>query len=101
MSSERKHAFENARQFHNSLTEEQRVQHLEVYYRMIREKRKANPLLMHKGISDEETIREIINVDIPRIKQEAIEEAIRNGRPDIANDLRRRRLGVDTLNEII
>lgn len=57
MSSERKHAFENARQFHNSLTEEQRVQHLEVYYRMIREKRKANPLLMHKGISDEEIIR--------------------------------------------
>lgn len=55
--SERKHAFENARQFHNSLNEEQRVQRLEVYYRMIREKRKANPLLMHKGISDEEIIR--------------------------------------------
>ena len=55
--SERKHAFENARQFHNSLNEEQRVQRLEVYYRMIREKRKANPFLMHKGISDEEIIR--------------------------------------------
>ncbi len=33
---------------------------------------------------------------MPRIKQEAIEEAEQNGRQDIADDLRRRRLGVDT-----
>jgi hypothetical protein len=37
-----------------------------------------------------------LNVDLPKLKQEAIEEAYRNDRPDIAQDLKRRRLGVDT-----
>jgi hypothetical protein len=42
-------------------------------------------------------MREILNVDMPKLKQEAVEEAKRNGRFDIAADLRLWRLGVDRL----
>ncbi len=42
-------------------------------------------------------MREILNVDMPKLKQEAVEEAKRNGRFDIAADLRLWCLGVDTL----
>jgi hypothetical protein len=63
------------------------------YYEAIREKMKEKGGL----ITQEEAIREIINIDAPQAKEEAIEEAERNGRLDIANDLRRKRIGVDVL----
>ncbi len=46
-------------------------------------------------ITQDQAIREILNVDFPKAKQEAIEEAERNGRFDIADDLRHRRFGFD------
>ncbi len=49
------------------------------------------------NVPDIDVIREILNVDMPKQKQAAIEEAERNGRPDTAEDLRHKRLGVDLL----
>ena len=39
------------------------------------------------NIEDEDIVCEILNVNLPRAKEEAIQEAIRNGRPDIDEDL--------------
>jgi hypothetical protein len=49
------------------------------------------------NVPDIDVVREILNVDMPKQKQAAIEEAERNGRPDIAEDLRHKRLGVDLI----
>jgi hypothetical protein len=47
-------------------------------------------------ITHDEAIKEIINVDFPKIKEEAIKEAEQNGRLDIAEDLKRKeRFGID------
>ena len=47
-------------------------------------------------ITEQDAAKEILNVDLPRAQQEAIEEAEKNGRYDLANELKRRRIGVDT-----
>ncbi|MDQ3968438.1 MAG: hypothetical protein M3275_08600 [Thermoproteota archaeon] len=66
------------------------------YYKTIREKKRADGGRL-MNVPDIDVIREILNVDMPKQKQAATEEAERNGRPDIANDLRQKRLGVDVL----
>ena len=60
-----------------------------------KKKRQGGGRLMN--VPDIDVVREILNVDMPKQKQAAIEEAERNGRPDIAEDLRHKRLGVDVL----
>jgi hypothetical protein len=90
---ERSTVIKQTREYWNSLTVEQRTAHLATYYEAIRNKIKEKSGL----ITQEEAIKEIINVDIPLAKEEAIEELTRNGRLDVAHDLRRRRLGIDTL----
>ena len=90
--SERAEAFKNIREHWNSLTQEERVKALDTYYTLIREK------MREKGglITEQDAAREILNIDLPRAQQEAIEEAEKNGRYDLANELKRRRIGVDT-----
>jgi hypothetical protein len=39
------------------------------------------------NMKDEDIVCEILNVDLLGAKEEAIQEAIRNGRPDIDEDL--------------
>ena len=90
---ERTTVIKQTKEYWNSLSQEQRTAHLATYHEAIREKMKEKGGL----ITQDEAAKEIINEDIPQLKQEAIEEATRNGRLDIAHDLRRRRLGVDTL----
>ena len=90
---ERTTVIKQTRAYWNSLTQEQRTAHLATYHEAIREKLKEKSGL----ITQEEAAREIINQDIPMAKEEAIKEAIRFGRLDIAHDLRLRRIGVDTL----
>jgi hypothetical protein len=51
---------------------------------------------MNNSVSDAEVIREILNVDLPKAKEEAIEEADRKNNLLLAEDLHRRRIGVDT-----
>lgn len=47
-------------------------------------------------ITHYEAIKEIINVNFPKIKEEAIKKAEQNGRFDIAEDLKRKeRFGID------
>ena len=47
-------------------------------------------------ITHDEAIKEIINVNFPKIKEEAIKKAEQNGRFDIAEDLKRKeRFGID------
>ncbi|MDQ4066473.1 MAG: hypothetical protein M3114_02665 [Thermoproteota archaeon] len=93
---ERTQVFKQAKEHWNSLTAEQRTEHLAEYYKTIREKKRADGGRL-MNVPDIDVVREILNVDMPKQKQAAIEEAERNGRPDIAEDLRRKRLGVDVL----
>jgi Salt tolerance down-regulator len=87
-------AFNNVREHWLSLTPEERTQYLDDYYTAIREKMKSKSGL----ITHDEAIKEIINVDFPKIKEEAIKEAEQNGRFDIAEDLKRKeRFGIDYL----
>lgn len=90
--SERAQAFKNIRGHWNSLTQEERVKALDTYYTLIREK------MREKGglTTEQDAAREILNFDLPRAQQAAIEEAEKNGRYDFANELKRRRIGVDT-----
>jgi hypothetical protein len=92
---EQKLALKRHRQFWDSLTVEQRTKCFDTYYRMIREKRLEDPGRF-MNMTDEDISREIVNIDLPKARRAAIEEAERNGRFDIAEDLRRRRVGVDT-----
>jgi hypothetical protein len=93
---ERAQVFMQAKEHWNSLTVEQRTEHLAKYYKTIREKKRADGGRL-MNVPDIDVVREILNVDMPKQKQAAIEEAERNGRPDIAEDLRHKRLGVDVL----
>jgi hypothetical protein len=93
---ERAQVFKQAKEHWNSLTVEQRTEHLAKYYKAIREKKRADGGRL-MNVPDIDVVREILNVDMPKQKQAAIEEAERNGRPDIAEDLRHKRLGVDVL----
>jgi len=93
---ERALVFKQTKEFWDSLTVEQRSEYYDAYYTAIREKRRSNPLLMNNFVRDTEVAREILNVDLPKVKQEAIAEADRNNNLLIAEDLRRRRIGVDT-----
>jgi hypothetical protein len=88
--------FKQAKEHWNSLTVEQRTEHLAEYYKAIREKKRADGGRL-MNVPDIDVVREILNVDMPKQKQAAIEEAERNGRPDIAEDLRHKRLGVDLI----
>jgi hypothetical protein len=93
---ERTQVFKQAKEHWNSLTVEQRTEHLAEYYKAIREKKRADGGRL-MNVPDIDVVREILNVDMPKQKQAAIEEAERNGRPDIAEDLRHKRLGVDLI----
>jgi hypothetical protein len=88
--------FKQAKEHWNSLTMEQRTEHLAKYYKTIREKKRADGGRL-MNVPDIDIVREILNVDMPKQKQAAIEEAERNGRPDITEDLRHKRLSVDVL----
>ena len=92
---ERKQAFKNVREYWSSLTPEERTHSLDVYYTLIRENKKANCWRL-MNVSDFDIMREIINVDLPKVKEETIKELEQHGRFDIAQDLRERRIGVDT-----
>jgi hypothetical protein len=92
---ERKQAFKNMREYWSTLTPEQQTQHFDTYYTVIREKKKENDGRLMNA-SDFDVMREVINVDLPKVRENAILEAEKNGRLDIAQDLRERRIGLDT-----
>jgi hypothetical protein len=79
--------------FWGSLSQEERTAHFKTHYRLIREKKLSDP---DKFMKDEDAVREILNLDLPRAEEEAIQEAIRNGRPNIDKDLHKHRIGVGT-----
>jgi gentisate 1,2-dioxygenase len=89
---ERIQVFKNSREHWLSLTPEERTQSLDIFYTMIREKMKSKGGL----ITSDEAIKEIINIDMPLVKEKAIKEAEENGRFDIAEDLCQRKIGIDT-----
>ena len=93
---ERAQVFNQAKEHWNSLTVGQRTEHLAKYYKTIREKKRADGGRL-MNVPDIDVVRKILNVDMPKQKQAAIEEAEGNGRPDIAEDLRHKRLGVDLI----
>jgi hypothetical protein len=92
---ERKQVFKNVREYWNSLTQEEQTRHYDIYYTAIREKKKADDGRLMNAC-DFDVMCEIINHDLPRIKQKAIQELEQNGEFAIAQDLRERRIGVDT-----
>jgi hypothetical protein len=77
----------------NSLSPARRKEHFEAYYEAIKGKRKSDPKFMN--MSQEDIMREILNVDMPRQHQLAIEEAEREGRHRDAELLRSKRPGID------
>jgi len=51
-----------------------------------------------RNASSYDVVKEMINVDIPKVKEEIIAAQERLGNLDIVQDLRRRKLGVDTFD---
>lgn len=77
----------------DSLTPEQRVESLNLHYQSIRKKMKSKGGL----ITQEQALKEIINVDAPRIIEEIAADFEQGGYFHIANKLRAKRFGVDYL----
>jgi hypothetical protein len=56
----------------------------------------------HGGmITEREIANRLINEELPETVMAAIEEAEKNGRQDIAEDLKRRRIGIDTFEIVL
>jgi hypothetical protein len=89
---QRTEVFRKEKHHWNSLTVEERTQCLSDCYELIREKMKSKNGL----ITQEQAVKEIINVDFPVALQEAIEEADRNHDLQLAQELRKRHFGIDT-----
>jgi hypothetical protein len=89
---ERRVAIRNARLYLQSLTPEQRAQNLDGWYSYVREQKRQYGDM----ITEREIANRLINEELPETVMAAIEEAEKNGRQDIAADLKRRRIGIDT-----
>lgn len=93
---ERKTAFRNLKIFHASKTPEERAATIAAVQEDIRKKRRENPLLT-ANMSDKDIARAHINsIDFEWMKQKLIELAERTGNYQMAADLKRRKLLVDT-----
>jgi hypothetical protein len=64
---ERTQVFKQAKEHWNSLTVEQRTEHLAKYYKAIREKKRADGGRL-MNVPDIDVVREILNVDMPKQK---------------------------------
>ena len=93
---DRKLAIENSKKHWQSLTPEQKVIHLDLYYTMLRQEQQE-----HGGmITNIDAVNEFFSKDLPAA-QPADKEAEHNGRLDIEADLKRRLFGVHTLEIIL
>jgi hypothetical protein len=95
---ERRIAIRNAKLYFRSLTPEQRAQNWELWRSYVREQRR---LYDDDMITEREIANRLINEELPETVMAAIEEAEKNGRQDIAEDLKRRRFGIDTFEIVL
>jgi len=95
---DQREALKNIEEFRASLTEEQRMQRLQDSFEIIKQIRKEEPELT-ANLSDIEIAKAFVNSHhLEQMKQEMIEILERNGAHDAAQDLKKRRLGIDTLS---
>jgi hypothetical protein len=94
---DRKLAIENSKKQWQSLTPEQKVMHLDLYYAMLQQEQRE-----HGGmITNIDAVNEFLSKDLPAAQAAAVKEAEHNGRLDIEADLKRRRFGVHTFEIIL